>query len=222
MSKVMQVEIETKPEKSSQESAGNDFWLFSKQFLRRHGLHLLATTTTWFLLYIAFYSQNLFQKDIFSAIGWIPKAETMNALEEVYGIAGAHTLIGLCSTMAGYLFTVAIDKIGRFAPQVFSVGQRNFHNGLNSISTSIPKRPMLSTKRMGIVITFVTLALLIYACSLYHVPNFDSHYQRQQASATHYRRLLISTPPRKSASATHSRRLLISTPQRKSPSAPKV
>nr|GMD59748.1 inorganic phosphate transporter 1-4-like [Ipomoea batatas] len=117
MSKVMQVEIETKPEKSSQESAGNDFWLFSKQFLRRHGLHLLGTTTTWFLLYIAFYSQNLFQKAIFSAIGWIPKAETMNALEEVYGIAGAHTLIGLCSTMAGYLFTVAIDKIGRFAPQ---------------------------------------------------------------------------------------------------------
>ncbi|CAL9080229.1 unnamed protein product [Musa acuminata var. zebrina] len=41
----------------------------SKEFLRRHGLHLLGTATTWFLLDIAFYSQNLFQKDIFTAIG---------------------------------------------------------------------------------------------------------------------------------------------------------
>nr|GMD71140.1 calcium-transporting ATPase 4, plasma membrane-type-like [Ipomoea batatas] len=105
--------------------------------------------------------------------------------------------------------------------RVFSVGQRNFHNGLNSISTSIPKRPkpvncyrqnhhaeryhtssMLSTKRLAIVvITFVVLALLLYACSLYHLPNSDIHYQRQQVSATHHRRLLISTPPRKSSSA---------------------
>ncbi|XP_014511802.1 putative pectinesterase 10 [Vigna radiata var. radiata] len=38
---------------------------------------------SWFLLDIVFYSQNLFQKDIFSAIGWIPPAKTMNAIEEV-------------------------------------------------------------------------------------------------------------------------------------------
>ncbi|KAA8548802.1 hypothetical protein F0562_000486 [Nyssa sinensis] len=120
MSKVLQVELEAEPEKVdrfSQES-GNDFGLFSKEFLRRHGLHLLGTTSTWFLLDIAFYSQNLFQKDIFSAIGWIPSAKTMNAIEEVYRIARAQTLIALCSTVPGYWFTVAlIDKIGRFAIQ---------------------------------------------------------------------------------------------------------
>lgn len=98
---------------------GHVFGLFSKDFLRRHGLHLLGTTSTWFLLDIAFYSQNLFQKDIFSAIGWIPAAKTMNAIEEVYTIAKAQTLIALCSTVPGYWFTVGlIDILGRFAIQL--------------------------------------------------------------------------------------------------------
>ncbi|KAH6757064.1 phosphate transporter 1 [Perilla frutescens var. hirtella] len=121
MSKVLQVEIEAEQEKIERISVakGNDFGLFSKEFLHRHGLHLLGTTSTWFLLDIAFYSQNLFQKDIFSAIGWIPPAKTMNALEEVYRIARAQTLIALCSTVPGYWFTVFfIDKIGRFAIQL--------------------------------------------------------------------------------------------------------
>nr|GLL43588.1 inorganic phosphate transporter 1-4-like [Ipomoea trifida] len=121
MSKVLQVEIVAEGEKAgkiSQES-GNDFGLFSREFLRRHGLHLLGTTSTWFLLDIAFYSQQLFQKDIFRAIGWIPNPETMNAIEEVFRIARAQTLIAVCSTVPGYWFTVAlIDKIGRFAIQL--------------------------------------------------------------------------------------------------------
>lgn len=120
MSKVLQVELEAEQEKvESIQHRGKDFGLFSKQFLHRHGLHLLGTTSTWFLLDIAFYSQNLFQKDIFSAIGWIPPAKTMNALEEVYKIARAQTLIALCSTVPGYWCTVLfIDKMGRFAIQL--------------------------------------------------------------------------------------------------------
>ncbi|XAR48971.1 Phosphate-transporting ATPase [Bertholletia excelsa] len=119
MSRVLQVEIEAEQEKIETADQSNNFGLFSKQFARRHGLHLLGTTVTWFLLDIAFYSQNLFQKDIFSAIGWIPDAKTMNAIEEVYRIARAQTLIALCSTVPGYWFTVAfIDKIGRFAIQL--------------------------------------------------------------------------------------------------------
>ena len=121
MSKVLQVDIEAEPQKVEQfaQQPANSFGLFSKEFLRRHGLHLLGTTSTWFLLDIAFYSQNLFQKDIFSAIGWIPPAKTMNAIEEVYRIARAQTLIALCSTVPGYWFTVAfIDKMGRFAIQL--------------------------------------------------------------------------------------------------------
>ncbi|KAI5315782.1 hypothetical protein L3X38_044958 [Prunus dulcis] len=117
MAKVLQVDIEAEPVKP-QEPA-KSFGLFSTEFMRRHGLHLLGTTSTWFLLDIAFYSQNLFQKDIFSAIGWIPSAKTMNAVSEVYRIARAQTLIALCSTVPGYWFTVAlIDKIGRFAIQL--------------------------------------------------------------------------------------------------------
>lgn len=121
MSKVLQVELEAEEQKIQEldRDKGNRYGLFSKEFLRRHGLHLLGTTSTWFLLDIAFYSQNLFQKDIFSAVGWIPPAKTMNAIQEVYKIARAQTLIALCSTVPGYWFTVAfIDKIGRFAIQM--------------------------------------------------------------------------------------------------------
>ncbi|KAH8509402.1 hypothetical protein H0E87_011241 [Populus deltoides] len=121
MSRVLQVDLEVEEQKVEQltEDKSNQFGLFTKKFLHRHGLHLLGTTTTWFLLDIAFYSQNLFQKDIFSAIGWIPKAQTMNAIDEVYRIARAQTLIALCSTVPGYWFTVAfIDGMGRFAIQL--------------------------------------------------------------------------------------------------------
>lgn len=121
MSKVLQVDLEAEEQKIQElnQDSANGYGLFSKEFLRRHGLHLLGTTSTWFLLDIAFYSQNLFQKDIFSAVGWIPSAKTMNAIQEVFKIAMAQTLIALCSTVPGYWFTVAfIDKIGRFAIQL--------------------------------------------------------------------------------------------------------
>lgn len=121
MAQVLQVEIEVEEAKVEKitEDSRNSFGLFSRQFLRRHGLHLLGTTSTWFLLDIAFYSQNLFQKDVFTAVGWIPKAASMNAVHEVFLVARAQTLIALCSTVPGYWFTVAfIDIIGRFAIQL--------------------------------------------------------------------------------------------------------
>ena len=121
MSRVLQTEIVDEQEKldGMVTSAGNSFGLFSREFARRHGLHLLGTASTWFLLDIAFYSQNLFQKDIFTSINWIPKAKTMSALEEVFRISRAQTLIALCGTVPGYWFTVAlIDVVGRFAIQL--------------------------------------------------------------------------------------------------------
>ncbi|WOK92138.1 hypothetical protein Cni_G00829 [Canna indica] len=121
MSKVLQVQFADEQTKVVEitTSQRNKYGLFSEEFLRRHGLHLLGTTTCWFLLDIAFYSQNLFQKDIFSAIGWIPKATTMNAIEEIFWIARAQTLIALCGTVPGYWFTVGlIDVLGRFTIQV--------------------------------------------------------------------------------------------------------
>ncbi|CAA0817411.1 Probable inorganic phosphate transporter 1-7 [Striga hermonthica] len=115
MSKVLNVELEAEVN----EITTNNFGLFSREFVRRHGLHLFGTTSTWFLLDIAFYSQNLFQKDVLTGVGWIPPAKTMNAVHEVYRVARAQTLIALCGTVPGYWFTVAfIDKIGRFAIQL--------------------------------------------------------------------------------------------------------
>nr|CAD1835981.1 unnamed protein product [Ananas comosus var. bracteatus] len=120
MSKVLNEEIVEEVGRVERGVVGGDDWgLFSAQFLRRHGLHLLATTTTWFFLDIAFYSQNLFQKDIFSKVGWIPKAGTMNAIEEVFRIARAQTILALCGTVPGYWFTVAfIEFMGRFWIQI--------------------------------------------------------------------------------------------------------
>ncbi|KAL0793165.1 hypothetical protein Bca101_064542 [Brassica carinata] len=122
MLKVLQVDLEADKQIIAQQNVRDpktDYGLFSKGFLRRHGLPFLGTTSTWFLLDIAFYSQNLFQKEIFSEIGWIPKATTMNAINEVYKIARAQTLIALWSTIPGYWFTVAfIDTMGRFTIQL--------------------------------------------------------------------------------------------------------
>lgn len=121
MSKVLQVDIEAEEAQveSITRKESNSFGLFSREFMARHGLHLVGTCTTWFFLDISFYSQNLFQKDIFSKVGWIPKAATMNAIEEVYKISRAQTLIALCGTVPGYWFTVfTIDIIGRFTIQV--------------------------------------------------------------------------------------------------------
>lgn len=119
MSKVLQVELQADEPIKSSERDGNSFGLFSKQFARRHGLHLLGTCTTWFLLDIAYYSSNLFQKDIYTAVGWLPPAAEMNAIHEVFRVARAQVLIALCGTVPGYWFTVAfIDILGRFFIQL--------------------------------------------------------------------------------------------------------
>ncbi|KAF2319309.1 hypothetical protein GH714_014535 [Hevea brasiliensis] len=91
----------------------SSYGFFSSEFLRRHGIHLLGTTSTWFLLDIAFYSLQLTQKDIYPASGLVYKASIMNALEEMYQISRAMTIIALLATVPGYWFTVfLIDKIG--------------------------------------------------------------------------------------------------------------
>ncbi|KAL6649225.1 hypothetical protein ACP70R_013449 [Stipagrostis hirtigluma subsp. patula] len=119
MSRVLQVEIEAESEKLEEITRNKGYGLFSSRFARRHGRHLLGTAATWFLVDVAYYSQNLFQKDIFTSIHWIPKARTMSALEEVFRISRAQTLIALCGTVPGYWFTVfLIDVLGRFAIQL--------------------------------------------------------------------------------------------------------
>eukprot|EP00897_Mesotaenium_endlicherianum_P002717 jgi/Mesen1/2473/ME000158S01668 len=122
MSKVLQMDFTeadaTLMTRGGKEGGGPDepkeYGLFSGEFARRHGLQLLGTTSTWFLLDIAFYSQNLFQKDVFTAVGWLPAASRMSAIDEVYRIARAQALIALVSTVPGYWATVfTVDWLGR-------------------------------------------------------------------------------------------------------------
>jgi len=119
MSKVLNMDIKAEPLKDDDAEENKQFGFFSKEFMSRHGLHLLGTMSTWFFLDVVFHSMNLFQKDVFCTVGWIRYPKTMNALEEVYIVARAQTLIALCSTVPGYWFTVAlIDRMGRFTIQL--------------------------------------------------------------------------------------------------------
>jgi len=114
MQKVMDVEIQAEQDKLARYKAANDYPLLSREFAQRHGLHLIGTATTWFLLDIAFYSQNLTQKDIFPAIKLTSPAGDVNALKEVFEISKAMFLVALLGTFPGYWVTVAlIDKMGR-------------------------------------------------------------------------------------------------------------
>uniref|UniRef100_A0A0C9S7K2 TSA: Wollemia nobilis Ref_Wollemi_Transcript_13345_1954 transcribed RNA sequence n=1 Tax=Wollemia nobilis TaxID=56998 RepID=A0A0C9S7K2_9CONI len=130
MSRVLNVDIDEEEEDISRiESEERPFGLFSKAFAKLHGLDLLGTALAWFLVDIAFYSNNLFQKDIYEAVGWLNKSKCdksgvykpgyKNPLEEVFYIARAQALIALCGTLPGYLFTVLlIERIGRFPIQL--------------------------------------------------------------------------------------------------------
>ncbi|KAG9148269.1 hypothetical protein Leryth_012228 [Lithospermum erythrorhizon] len=119
MASVLEIEIQAEHDKLAQFKAANDYPLFSREFFKRHGLHLIGTTTTWFLLDIAFYSQNLTQKDIFPVMGLTEKDVWVSALTEMFQTSRAMFVIALFGTFPGYWFTVAlIDKIGRFRIQL--------------------------------------------------------------------------------------------------------
>ncbi|WRX18666.1 Major facilitator [Theobroma cacao] len=119
MGRVLDIELDAEGEKLSQFKAANQFPLLSHEFYMRHGRHLFGTMSTWFLLDIAFYSQNLTQKDVFPAMGLTRKAPDINAIEEVYETSRAMFIVALLGTFPGYWFTVLfIEKIGRFIIQL--------------------------------------------------------------------------------------------------------
>ncbi|KAL3626426.1 Low affinity inorganic phosphate transporter 1 [Castilleja foliolosa] len=153
MGMVLNVEIEAEQNKVEEITmrGSNNFGLFSREFVRRHGLHLFGTMSTWFLLDIAFYSQNLFQKDVLTGIGWIPPAKTMNAIHEVYRVARAQTLIALCGTVPGYWFTVAlIDRMGRFAIQMMGF----FFMTVFMFAIAIPYNHWRDESHLGFVVMY--------------------------------------------------------------------
>ncbi|XP_051122988.1 low affinity inorganic phosphate transporter 4-like [Andrographis paniculata] len=119
MGRVLDIDIQADQERVAQFHAANEYRLMSSEFFRRHGRHLIGTMTTWFLLDIAFYSQNLTQKDIFPTMGLTSKAEDVSALREMFETSRAMFVIALLGTFPGYWFTVAfIEKIGRYYIQL--------------------------------------------------------------------------------------------------------
>ena len=113
MGKVLDIELQVEHDKLAQFKAANNYTLFFGEFVRRHGKHLISTTTTWFLLDIAFYSQNLTQKDIFPTMKLTKAARAVNALTEVYETSHAMFVVALLGTFLGYWFTVFfIERLG--------------------------------------------------------------------------------------------------------------
>ena len=127
MARVLDIEIQAEQDKLAEFKSANDYPLMSNEFFQRHGRHLIGTMSTWFLLDIAFYSQNLTQKDIFPAMGLIRKEPDMNALEEVFLTSRAMFVIALLGTFPGYWFTVYfIEKIGRYYIQLIGFFMMSF------------------------------------------------------------------------------------------------
>ncbi|KAL6847427.1 hypothetical protein ACP4OV_023280 [Aristida adscensionis] len=91
------------------------YGLFSKEFLRRHGIHLVGTTACWLLVDITFYSLNMFltvvDKD---------NTDQNNKVERIsIGKMAELTGITLGATLPGYFVSVAlVDRIGRVRIQL--------------------------------------------------------------------------------------------------------
>lgn len=98
-------------------SSNNTYPLLSKEFLRRHGRDLFASSASWFLLDVVFYSLNLFPSHAFRP--YIPSKRDMNAFEDAYQVAKFQATVAICSTIPGYFATVyLIDHIGRVRIQI--------------------------------------------------------------------------------------------------------
>ncbi|KAG9456648.1 hypothetical protein H6P81_001156 [Aristolochia fimbriata] len=117
MEKVLAVSLRRVEEDNTEnEPSQPTYGLFSRQFLRHHGRDLLACTTSWFLVDVVFYSNNLFQSLIYGAA--LKKPINMNAYQEAKRIATVQAIIAICSTIPGYWATVLlIDRVGRVTIQ---------------------------------------------------------------------------------------------------------
>ncbi|XP_020212026.1 probable inorganic phosphate transporter 1-9 [Cajanus cajan] len=120
MEKVLDVELSLIAEEHPLPPTAHPYSLLSREFLGRHGRDLFACSSTWFLLDIVFYSQVLFQSEIYD-IFYLnkDKNEDINVYKEAFHVAWIQTVIAACSTIPGYFFSVYfIDKWGRVKIQI--------------------------------------------------------------------------------------------------------
>ncbi|XP_043714445.1 probable inorganic phosphate transporter 1-9 [Telopea speciosissima] len=125
------------------------YGLFSKRFLQLHGRDLFGCAISWFLIDVVFYSNNLFQSQIYSR--YLPKNTTLNAYQEAINVAKIQAIIAICSTIPGYWFTVAfIDRIGRVKIQMIGF----FFVGLCLVAIGIPYYRYWSHTNAGFLILY--------------------------------------------------------------------
>ena len=117
MEKVLEVPMSQIVEDNPQSPSPQPYPLFSKQFLRHHGLDLFSCSFAWFLLDIDFYSSNLFQSHIYNH--HLPTNDQVNTYQDAFEVAKFQAIIAARSTIPGYWFIVYfIDKIGRVKIQM--------------------------------------------------------------------------------------------------------
>ncbi|GLJ22759.1 hypothetical protein SUGI_0428680 [Cryptomeria japonica] len=113
MSRVLNLDID----EDEADVLGTHSWpppsgLFSMAFVKRHGLELLGTASTWFFVDIAFYRGNPFQSDIYHNIKWL-RCQYTNPLDDIFRFSTVQAMITLCGTLPGYIFTILlIDRLG--------------------------------------------------------------------------------------------------------------
>ena len=71
---------------------------------------LLGAAMSWCLLNMAFYSQNLFQKDVFLQLGFLSPGKFVSAIEETAQISKFQMLVALGSTVLGYWVTAYLGR----------------------------------------------------------------------------------------------------------------
>ncbi|ONM18715.1 phosphate transporter protein8 [Zea mays] len=119
MSSVLNMEIGQEDEAVRELVRQDEYGLFSVQFLRCHGTHLLATSVCWLAVDITFYSLNLYMKDIFVDVGLIDPPEKSDLFKRMTVSTLLHMAIAFGGTLPGYFFTVAfVDRIGRVRIQL--------------------------------------------------------------------------------------------------------
>ncbi|KAK9164869.1 hypothetical protein Scep_000060 [Stephania cephalantha] len=93
------------------------YGLFSKPFLRNHGRDLLSCSLSWFLVDIIFYSNTLFQSQIYH--NFLKPPKHVDVYRDAFNVAKLQAIIAICSTIPGYFATVIfIDRYGRVKIQM--------------------------------------------------------------------------------------------------------
>ncbi len=90
-------------------------------FMKRYGIVLFGTAASWFLVDVAFYSSNIFNPTVLTAIGFATKVTNVHGY--LVSLAEGNILIAIFASVPGYWGAVAlIDKFGRRNLQILGFG----------------------------------------------------------------------------------------------------